>query len=229
MSNTVVLAASYLGPDGHGNDLTGLWSWPASHAEAFQRGELTGVHWSLLFPSDASRFARMDLMCRLGYLATELLGAGLEEMPPERRERLGVCVETCAGSLATDVRFLQTPRPSLFAYTLPSTVLGEICIRYRLRGPVLCLVSPQSPRREGLMEALHWLEEGAAGDCLCVVCEAVDRHLAGALALPPAMDPGAWHAAALLLGRGTGQAREHPLEPGTLVEICRHLCGRLRG
>jgi 3-oxoacyl-(acyl-carrier-protein) synthase len=224
LSEVVVRAASYLGPDGHGNDQTGLRPWPAHLREAFAQGDLSALHWTLLFQSDPSRFARMDLMCRLGLMATELLEAKLAEMDAGRREQAGVCVETCAGSLTTDVRFLQTPRPSLFTYTLPSTLVGEICIRYRLRGPVLCLVAPEPPGRAGLLEGMDWVRQGEVEDCLCVVCEAADCELPKVVSESIGAKPSAWRAAALLLGRSQGRGGESPPGPGSLAEICRALC-----
>jgi 3-oxoacyl-(acyl-carrier-protein) synthase len=224
MSHLSILAASYLGPEGFGNDQTGLRAWPAPLSDALQRGELAGLHWSLVSGSDPSRFARMDFMCRLGLMAAELLDAGFDAMPETRRDQIGVCVETFTGSLDTDVRFLQTPRPSLFAYTLPSTVVGEICIRYRLKGPGLCLVSPDTRGNQAVAEAADWLRQGDADACLCLSCEALDREIAAAL--PDHLRPRGWHAAALLLGKNQGAAREHPFTPGPLVEICRTLCSR---
>jgi 3-oxoacyl-(acyl-carrier-protein) synthase len=221
-----ILAASYLGPEGHGNDLTGLRAWPASLNEALQRGELDGLHWSLVSDSDPSRFARMDLMCRLGLMAAELLDAGFDAMPEARRERIGVCVETFAGSLDTDIRFAQTPRPSIFAYTLPSTVIGEICIRYRLKGPVLCLVSADAAGNNAAVEAAEWLKLGDAGACLCLSCEALDRKTAVAAGLPGHLPPDGWHACALLIGGREGAPRERPFAAGSLVEICRKLCSK---
>jgi len=229
MKDPVILAASYLGPEGFGNDRTGRRPWPAPLAEAFQRGDLSRLHWSLLFSSDPSRFARMDLMSRLGLIATELLEAGLDLLPPERRERIGVCVETCAGSLATDVRFLRTPKPTLFTYTLPSTVIGEICIHYRLKGPVLCLVSEDVSGRQAIDEAVDWLQQGDADACLCLGCEVIDREVPELLAWPTQLPAVGWHAGALLLGPRDGEAREHPLVAGSLMEICRRLGARSEG
>jgi 3-oxoacyl-(acyl-carrier-protein) synthase len=229
MRDPVILAASYLGPEGFGNDQTGLRAWPAPLAAAFQRHELAQLHWSLLFTSDPSRFARMDLMSRLGLMAAELLDAGLDVLPPERRERIGVCVETCAGSLATDVRFLRTPKPTLFTYTLPSTVIGEICIRYRLKGPVLCLVTPEPSRGGALAEAIEWLDQGDADACLCLGCDVIDREVPEFLPWPKDLPALGWHACAFLLGAREGKAREHPLAAGVLAEVCRRLCMRSEG
>jgi 3-oxoacyl-(acyl-carrier-protein) synthase len=220
--NLAIHAASYLGPEGFGNDLTGLRAWPSPLNEAVQRGRLEGIHWSLVSASDPSRFARMDLMCRLGLMAAELLDAGFEAMPDSPRDAIGVCVETFTGSLDTDVRFLQTPRPSLFAYTLPSTVVGEICIRYRLKGPVLCLVAADGSGSGAMAEGAEWLREGDADACLCLSCEALDGETAEAAALPDSLCPG-WHACALLLSHAKGGARECPFATGSLVEACRKL------
>jgi hypothetical protein len=223
----VVLAASYLGVAGHGNDLTGLRPWPAQYNGAFQQGDLADLHWSLVFASDPGRFSRMDLMSRLGLMAVELLDADLGCLTPERRDRIGVCLETCAGSLATDLRFLQTPRASIFAYTLPSTVIGEICIRYHLRGPVLCLVTSPGPEQSSLAEAAYWLDQGDAEACLCVGSEAVERESAGLL--PEGFCLPQWHACAVLLGNATAQTRQYPLTGNqssnhSLAWMCRTLC-----
>ncbi|MEI7730893.1 MAG: beta-ketoacyl synthase N-terminal-like domain-containing protein [Verrucomicrobiota bacterium] len=225
MNSPVILAASYLGPEGHGNDQVGLRPWPAKLAASFERGDLTELHWSWFFPSDSSRIARMDLMCRLGLMAAELLESGLEGWDSARRERVGVCVETCAGSLATDVRFLQTPKPTLFTYTLPSTVIGELCIRYRLKGPVLCLISESPAQESVLREAVTWLTQNDAEACLCLQCEAVDQTLAATVPLPGGLRPGDWRAGALLLGKPRGEAREYPLSGLNLRQLCRELCG----
>lgn len=224
MNDFVIHAASYLGPEGFGNDLAGLRPWPSPLANDLARGELDGLHWSLLSDADPSRFLRMDLMCRLGFLAVELLAVNFDGMPDTRRERLGVCVESFTGSLDTDIRFAQTPRPSLFAYTLPSTVIGEICIRHRLKGPVLSLISPTPNGAGALTEAVEWLRAGDAEMVLCLCIEALNRSTAATVSLPENLLSAAWHGAALLLGRPESSRREQPLATGTLAEVCRRQC-----
>jgi 3-oxoacyl-(acyl-carrier-protein) synthase len=223
MKQVMIQAASYLAAAGHGNDRTGLSPWPSQLAEPLARGALSDLHWSLLFASDPSRFGRMDLMSRLGLMAVELLDAGLESLPPRRKQSVGVCLETFTGSLDTDVRFLQTPRPSLFTYTLPSMALGEVCIRYQLQGPVLCLVAPEDASDGVLAEATEWLHQGDAEACLCFRSEILDRDVADAVFLPADPRPSGWHACALVLGLETGTAREQPLGLGSLSAICRRI------
>jgi len=225
VSEPVMLAASYLGVDGFGNDRDGLRAWPLPLAASLRKGELDGLHWSLLSNTDPSRFLRMDLMCRLGFMAAELLDAGFEAMPDSLRDRTGICVESFAGSLDTDVRFAQTPRPSLFAYTLPSTVIGEICIRFRLKGPVLSLIAPSAGGDNLLTEASGWIRDGQADAVLCFSIEALSPTTANSISLPEFLRPAGWHAAALLLGNTPASSRSKPLKPGPLAEVCRQLCG----
>ena len=229
MKQVTIQAASYLAGDGHGNDRTGLRPWPSQLAGPLSRGALSDLHWSLLFASDPSRFGRMDLMSRLGLMAVELLDVGLGSLPPNRKQSVGVCLETFTGSLDTDVRFLQTPRPSLFTYTLPSMALGEVCIRYQLQGPVLCLVAPEDDSDGALAEATEWLHQGDAQACVCFRCDALDRDVAEAVFLPADALPSGWQACAMLLALETGSAHEQPLRLGSLSAISRRIVESARG
>ncbi len=224
MSTLVIRAASHLSPAGHGNHRTGLRPWPAEFQTSLEQGDLENLQWSWLFSSDAQRFARMDWLSRIGLLAVELLEANFDQADPALRERTGVCLESCTGCLTTDARFLDTPRPSLFTYTLPSTLLGEICIRHRLKGPQLCLLTADGSGAQALSEAADWLETGAADTAVCLCAEALSAD--GSTALPPAPNGlpwPAWRADALLLGRGeapSGSVAAH----GSVTALCRKLC-----
>ncbi len=223
MNRPVILAASFLDLTGYGNDRAGLRPWPALVAEALQRGELESLRWGTLFNSETSRFGRMDLLSRLGLMAVELLEAGFEAMEPAQRDAVGVCVETRSGCTATDMRFLQLPLASTFAYTLPSTVLGEICIRHRFRGPVMCLLP--APGQAGSLEtALGWLKRGEAGACVCVACDQLDKKIAASMPSPDNIPAGGWQGCAVWLGRRTGGSREHPWRLDSLPRLARRLC-----
>ena len=139
------------------------------------------------------------------------------------REQTGVCVETAAGCLTSDAEFLRQPRPTVFTYTLPSTVIGEICIRHRFKGPMLCLMSSGKSTRTAMDEAAAWLRDGSAKSCLCVSCEAVSPT-AAALLPPDLALENKWQACALLLSRPENSPREKPFAIGSLTEICLRLC-----
>ncbi|MBQ9355977.1 MAG: 3-oxoacyl-ACP synthase [Prevotella sp.] len=91
------------------------------------------------------RFFKMDGLSRLGFMAAEML--------PEVEDKEGCAVVLCchSSSVATDRRFLHTlstgeeglPSPSLFIYTLPNIVAGEIAIRHRLKGETSLYIMPR--------------------------------------------------------------------------------------
>jgi hypothetical protein len=218
----VILAASFIGLEGYGNDRTGLHPWPGPVGEALQRGEMEALRWNTLFDSKTSRFGRMDYLSRLGLIAVELLDAQFETMDQARRDAVGVCVESRSGCTATDRRFLQMPLASTFAYTLSSTVVGEICIRHRFRGPVMCLLPP--PGQTGSVEtALGWLNRGEAGACVCLACDLADKQFASAMLSPHDVLTGGWQGCAIFIGPAMGADREYPLRLDSLPRLARSL------
>jgi 3-oxoacyl-(acyl-carrier-protein) synthase len=145
-----------------------------------------------------TRFGRMDLLSQLSLLSVESLGLDFEILD---RSRIAVCTSVTAGSLATDIDYWKGrndvggPSPTLFAYTLPSSAIGEIAIRYRLTGPNLCFVGSDAML---LAEAKDLIERNEVDACLCVVCEAITPAASELVRVPAkAM------ARAVFLARGT--------------------------
>lgn len=88
-----------------------------------------------------AKFYKMDEISKLGFLATELLlkdkvHAGLQP------EDIGLIFSNSQSTLVTDNQFQESindyenfyPSPSVFVYTLPNIMLGEISIRHQLSG-----------------------------------------------------------------------------------------------
>lgn len=97
---------------------------------------------------DYPKFFKMDRFCKLGFLASEMLLAGEAERFTSREDR-AVAVFTRSGCLANDLEYFKTvqpedyfPSPSLFVYTLPNTVTGEIAIRNKYKGDTSAFVLP---------------------------------------------------------------------------------------
>ena len=96
--------------------------------------------------NDYPKFFKMDALCKLGFVASELLLKGLDE-PENDQERVVVFCNQSA-SLNADTSFQQTiqdleqfyPSPSVFVYTLPNIVTGEIAIRNKFFGETNFLV-----------------------------------------------------------------------------------------
>ncbi|RYG01054.1 MAG: 3-oxoacyl-ACP synthase, partial [Chitinophagaceae bacterium] len=84
------------------------------------------------------KFYKMDLLAKLGWLCSEFLIKDHFDKTAYREEDTGIVLTNANSSLDTDKRYFQTvseyPSPSLFVYTLPNIVIGEICIRNKFRG-----------------------------------------------------------------------------------------------
>ncbi|RYY30880.1 MAG: hypothetical protein EOO04_03400 [Chitinophagaceae bacterium] len=87
---------------------------------------------------DYPRFYKMDLISKLGWLATEILLRDGFDRTHYKNEEIGIVFSNSNASLDTDQKYFQTvatyPSPSLFVYTLPNIVMGEICIRFGFKG-----------------------------------------------------------------------------------------------
>ncbi len=97
-------------------------------------------HFQINYP----KFFKMDNLCKTGFLAAELLlrDKKLNEKFPS--EEIGIIFSNANSSLDTDIKYESSistaPSPSLFAYTLPNVLIGEICIRHRIKGEAACFV-----------------------------------------------------------------------------------------
>lgn len=172
MSAVIVQAASYLTPDGYGSHTLGRRPWLDAQGRTYTGRAVMDISWSSLFKEPCPRFGRMSPLARLGLMAVELLDAGFATMTERQRTNTGICLLSPSGSLITDVEFLRDLSPATFTYTLPSSVIGEVCIRHRLRGPGLCLMSDEQAGRSLITEATERLVTGEADGMLCLVCEA---------------------------------------------------------
>jgi hypothetical protein len=139
------------------------------------------------------KFYKMDVLSKLGFLASELVLNGIEREQPQKDT--GIVFFNRSASLETDRRYRQTicdkdnfyPSPSEFVYTLPNIVAGEISIRNRIYGETTFYITPHF-RGDDLCEAIEntvnfagmkhvlagWVEADAFSgdlDCLMVLCE----------------------------------------------------------
>ena len=120
------------------------------------------------------KFFKMDSLSKLGFLATELV---LREKPIGRycSEEVGVVLSNASASLDTDIIHNDSvkdkshyfPSPSVFVYTLPNIVIGEICIKNKIKGENAFLVSEffDGNLLENYVQNL-FINEGTAA-CIC--------------------------------------------------------------
>ncbi|GHT09355.1 hypothetical protein FACS189426_07530 [Bacteroidia bacterium] len=101
--------------------------------------EITDFYRSLKI--DYPKFFKMDNLSKLGFLASELIFKD-EESRFVPREDLAIICFNRSSSLEADTLYQTTiqdnenyfPSPSVFVYTLPNIVAGEISIRNKLFG-----------------------------------------------------------------------------------------------
>ena len=120
-----------------------------------------------------NKFARLDEQCQLAAVGMRYLLEGVEHSmvchgPVVLANHNGCMVRDRAHllQLAKDGQ----GSPSIFLYTLPSTALGEVCIRHGLQGETLFLMAEHEPMLEAygqLLELLrpHGVPMGIVGWC----------------------------------------------------------------
>ncbi len=125
-----------------------------------ERGEkslLTSIYKQLI--NDYPKYYKMDGLCRLGFVASELLlqaeKAESEVNNSVTKER-AIILFNHTSSISSDKRYLASiadkdnffPSPSVFVYTLPNIVTGEIAIRNGYHGETSFYILPQRDEKQ---------------------------------------------------------------------------------
>ena len=84
---------------------------------------------------DYSKFFKMDNLCKLGLIGTELLFRKNKDLF-SRKDRVGIILQNKSSSLDSDIKHQEgiesnTVSPAVFVYTLPNIVIGEISIKHK--------------------------------------------------------------------------------------------------
>lgn len=139
-----------------------------------------------------ARLARMDRLCALAMVAADAAlddaGWTSEALAGLDPARVGVVVGTRFGCHATNEDYFRGlladgPRgasPRLFAYTLPSSPLGELAIHFGARGPAQTICSGRQSGVEALARAATLCAGGRADLVIAVAVEVGGGALVGA-------------------------------------------------
>ena len=116
-----------------------------SHAE---QGNTLLTELYRAYVGDYPKFFKMDTLCKLGFVASEMLlkDEGQERFAP--RENRAIVLFNKMASLQADTNYQATiqdpenffPSPAAFVYTLPNIVTGEIAIRNKYFGETSFIV-----------------------------------------------------------------------------------------
>lgn len=119
--------------------------------EPNEKSLLTTIYKQMI--GDYPKYYKMDGLCRLGFIASELLlqAEKAEETSIKELQRSrGVVLFNRSSSISSDKKYLASiadkdnyyPSPSVFVYTLPNIVTGEIAIRNGYHGETSFYILP---------------------------------------------------------------------------------------
>jgi hypothetical protein len=125
-------------------------------------------HFNLSYP----KFFKMDNLCKLGFLAAEIL---LKDKGINQRYagyQIGLILSNAASSVDTDRNHQLSiedpsnyfPSPSVFVYTLANIVIGEICIRQKIMGESTFFIEEHFDA-DRLFEYVKQLLDGSIVEC----------------------------------------------------------------
>lgn len=124
------------------------------------------------------KFYKMDDLCKLGYMAAGYLLKETDYQP----EEIGIILANASSSLDTDCKHQtliskegdKAASPAVFVYTLPNVVLGEICIRHKIKGENTFFVSPHYKSDSLEDYARIVMAKGKLRTCIIGWCELMD-------------------------------------------------------
>ncbi|MBL4594310.1 MAG: 3-oxoacyl-ACP synthase [Flavobacteriales bacterium] len=94
-----------------------------------------------------SKFHKMDELSKVGFIGTELIKNSFPEIESYGENDIALLFSNQRSSAKTDIKFLDSykdggiPSPSLFVYTLPNILIGEISIRNKWFGENMFTIS----------------------------------------------------------------------------------------
>ena len=110
------------------------------------------------FVGDYPKYYKMDGLSRLGFIASELL-LQAEKAKTGNDTSRAIVLFNQSSSIAADKKYMETiaddnffPSPSIFVYTLPNIVTGEIAMRNGYNGETSFFILPE--RNEEMMQQI---------------------------------------------------------------------------
>jgi len=143
-----------------------------------------------LFGKSDATFRRLDAPGRALVLACEAAGVD-RVLTEQQRQEAAILVETDVGALAADLQFTaslddEALAVSVFPFVLTTTCLGEVALRYGVRGPTNSLSirgDAEGHRGESVREALRLFETGEAEHAIVGVVETLLEPACGRAAV----------------------------------------------
>jgi hypothetical protein len=117
------------------------------------------------------KFYKMDNLSKLGWLTAELLLQNSFDKDDYEPEDIGIVLANANSSLDDDLKYCDTiadiASPSLFVYTLPNIVMGEISIRHRFKGEQALFVQEEFTPGFIYQQVSYLLDNDLLQACIC--------------------------------------------------------------
>jgi 3-oxoacyl-(acyl-carrier-protein) synthase len=121
------------------------------------------------------KFYKMDNLSKLGFLTAEFLIRNSDVLIKYKKEEIGVVINNSSSSLDTDLDYQELirdksnyfPSPSVFVYTLPNILIGEICIKHQIKGENAFFVSEEFYPEQIINYVTHLFDMGKIEACIC--------------------------------------------------------------
>ncbi|NCD69272.1 hypothetical protein [Mucilaginibacter agri] len=143
----------------------------------------TYQHFELNYP----KFYKMDNLSKLGWLASEVLLKDSFDKTKYQPEEIGIVLTNANSSLDADLKYWDSAQdmasPSLFVYTLPNIVIGEICIRNGFKGEDAFYITPAFDAAFIHQQASYLLNNDILKACICGWVDVVGDEYKAALFL----------------------------------------------
>ncbi len=128
------------------------------------------------------KFFKMDILSRVAFLAAEW---ALPIALTVDRDKTATVLSSASGCLEVDHRFDESRQtlasPSLFVYTLPNIMLGEIDIRHGFKGEQMCTISESADPAWLDFYVSDLLQHRGTEACLCGHIEAAADKLSATM------------------------------------------------
>ncbi|MBS1520803.1 MAG: hypothetical protein JST50_07410 [Bacteroidetes bacterium] len=139
------------------------------------------------FPLNYPKFYKMDNLSKLGWLASEVLLKDSFQKDQYQPEEVGLVLANRNSSLDNDIKYFESAKdiasPSLFVYTLPNIVIGEICIRNNFKGEHGFYIQDQFDAGFIAGQVSYLLDNDILKACICGWVDVLDQEYKAALYL----------------------------------------------
>ena len=122
----------------------------------------------------------MDNLSKLGWLASEILLKDDFSKYSYQPEEIGVVLANSNSSLDNDLKYSDTlkeiPSPSVFVYTLPNIVIGEICIRNNFKGEHAFFIQESFNAGFIAQQVNYLLDNNILQTCICGWADVLEQN-----------------------------------------------------